>query len=207
MTSSDEEQLPGLSRPSALKSLIPLILAGMFMVTGILVLVYLGRDTARLMNAPLDDIDLVPLVDADHVPPISEMKGQIIVMHFWGTWCPPCREEFPEYVQLLKAYKGHPQVRFLTVSCSPGPEDNLDNLKEETIKFMHSRFRIPNYADPAMYTRGRIAKMLSSGGFQYPMTLIVDKKGIVREFWLGQSADTMKQVHEAVKIQLAEDIQ
>jgi len=205
MTSLDEQQQPDLARPSALKSLIPIALAGMFMVTGILVLVYLGRDTARLLNAPLDDIELVPLVDADHVPPMSEMKGQIIVMHFWGTWCPPCREEFPQYVQLFNAYKGQPKVKFLTVSCSPGPEDNLDKLKEETIQFMHAReLRIPNYADPAMYTRGRIAKMLSSGGFQYPMTLIVDNKGIVREFWLGQLSDTMKQVDEAVKIQLAE---
>jgi len=206
MSVLNEDQASVLNRPSAWKSLVPLLLAGVFMVAGIMVLVYLGRDTARLMNAPLDDIDLVPLVDAVPLPTVSEMKGEILVLHFWGTWCPPCVEEFPEYVQLVNAYKSNPKVRFLTVSCSPGAEESIETLRDDTIKFMHARrIRVTNYADPAMYTRGRIAKMLSSGGFQYPMTLVVDKLGTVREFWLGSNSNTMSQVHEAIKKQLAAD--
>jgi len=193
------------SRISAVKSLVPLILAGMFMVTGILVLVYLGRDTASLMNAPLGDIDLVPLVDSSPLPPLSEMQGQVLVLHFWGTWGSSSKDEFREYATLATAYRNQPGVKFLTVSCSPGVEEDLEKLRENTVQFMHnSEARVPNYADPAMYTRGRIAKMLSSGGFQYPMTLIVDQKGIVREFWLGSDSRTMEQVHEAIKKILAE---
>jgi thiol-disulfide isomerase/thioredoxin len=194
------------TRVSALKSLVPLMMAGIFMVAGILVLVYLGRDTARLMNAPLGDIDLVPLVDSSPLPPLSEMKGQILVFHFWGTWDPASKQDFREYATFMTAYRNQPGVKFVTVSCSPGVEDNLVKLRDDTVQFMHnSEARVPNYADPAMYTRGRIAKMLSSGGFQYPMTLVVDKEGIVREFWLGSDASTMEQVHQAIKKLLGED--
>jgi hypothetical protein len=190
---------------SVLKSLVPLMLAALFMVAGILVLVYLGRDQARLMNAPLGDLDLVPLVDASPLPPLQDMQGQVLVLHFWGTWGSSSKADFYEYATLYGAYKNQPGVKFLTVSCSPGVEDNLDKLRDDTVQFMHnSEARVSNYADPAMYTRGRIAKMLSSGGFQYPMTLIVDQKGIVREFWLGSDSGTMSQVHEAIKKILAE---
>ncbi|MCY2976662.1 MAG: redoxin domain-containing protein [Planctomycetota bacterium] len=206
MTTSLPEEIPVRPSPrSVLRSLVPLLLAAMFMVAGILVLVYLGRDTARLMNAPLGDLDLAPLVDASPLPALSEMQGQVLVFHFWGTWGTSSKGDFREYATLFSAYKNHAGVKFLTVSCSPGVEENLEKLRDDTVQFMHnSEARIPNYADPAMYTRGRIAKMLSSGGFQYPMTLIVDQKGIVREFWLGSDSDTMLQVNEAIKKLLAE---
>jgi hypothetical protein len=206
MTTSFPEETPVRPSPrSALKSLMPLMLAALFMVAGILVLVYLGRDTARLMNAPLGDLDLAPLVDASPLPALSEMQGQVLVLHFWGTWGTSSKEDFREYASLFSAFKNQAGVKFLTVSCSPGVEENLEQLRDDTVQFMHnSETRIPNYADPAMYTRGRIAKMLSSGGFQYPMTLIVDQKGIVREFWLGSDSKTMLQVNEAVKKLLAE---
>ncbi len=57
------------SRPtSKLASLYPLIGAAAFMVTGILILIYIGRDTASLMNAPLGDVDIYPLAMTETNP-------------------------------------------------------------------------------------------------------------------------------------------
>jgi thiol-disulfide isomerase/thioredoxin len=36
---------------------------------------------------------------------LSQYKGKIIVLNFWATWCPPCREEMPELSELYTAYK------------------------------------------------------------------------------------------------------
>ncbi len=36
---------------------------------------------------------------------LSQFKGKIIVLNFWATWCPPCREEIPELAELYAEYK------------------------------------------------------------------------------------------------------
>ena len=36
---------------------------------------------------------------------IAEWDGMVLVINFWATWCPPCREEIPEFIRLQKAYE------------------------------------------------------------------------------------------------------
>jgi len=37
---------------------------------------------------------------------LSALKGRPVVMTFWGTWCPPCRQEFPELAELYRKHRG-----------------------------------------------------------------------------------------------------
>ncbi len=50
-----------------------------------------------------------------HSRKISSLRGQIVVVNFWATWCGPCQEELPRLSQLAAAYAGKP-VRFVLVS-------------------------------------------------------------------------------------------
>jgi thiol-disulfide isomerase/thioredoxin len=46
------------------------------------------------------------LIDTSNVKTtLEQYRGKIIVLNFWATWCPPCREEMPELSQLQTAYK------------------------------------------------------------------------------------------------------
>jgi thiol-disulfide isomerase/thioredoxin len=36
---------------------------------------------------------------------VAELKGKIVLLNFWATWCPPCVREFPELVEVEKAYR------------------------------------------------------------------------------------------------------
>jgi cytochrome c biogenesis protein CcmG, thiol:disulfide interchange protein DsbE len=192
--------MPSNFQPSKINSLRPLFLAGLFMVCGILVLVYLGRDTARLMNGPLGEIDLKPLINTQESITLTSLHGKVTVLHFWGTWCPPCVAEYPEFAKIYSKFEANPKIQIVSVSCSPGAENDLEQLAIKTKKYLDSiQVSMPVYCDPVMYTRGSVTRMLAAGGFGYPFTLVVDQDGIVRDYWLGTNKDTLPQVEKLVK--------
>ena len=67
----------------------------------------------RAPNLELKDL-------AGHAHKLSELRGSIVVVNFWATWCAPCREELPLLSQLSHQYAGK-NLRFIAISADePG---------------------------------------------------------------------------------------
>jgi len=62
----------------------------------------------RLMTLTLPDVDGKP-------QPLSQWKGKVLVANFWATWCPPCKEEMPEFSRISVKYAGN-GVQFVGIS-------------------------------------------------------------------------------------------
>ncbi|NLE76725.1 MAG: TlpA family protein disulfide reductase [Chloroflexi bacterium] len=103
-------------------------------------------------------------------------RGQVVVLHFWASWCDPCREEAPTLRRLWRAYE--PQgVRFVGVS--------FKDVESKAQAFLHEHgLGFPNGADP----RGRISSAYRVRAV--PETYIIDRQGLLVRAYIGAVDET-----------------
>jgi peroxiredoxin len=117
--------------------------------------------------------------DADRSVSLSQLKGKIVVLNFWATWCPPCVEEMPSLVQMQKHMQGK-GITVLAVSVDDDADDYHKFLKEHDIDLLTVR-------DPGQKNdTGVIAAVASRyGTFKFPETYIIDRDGTIRRKFIG----------------------
>lgn len=97
---------------------------------------------------------------------LSDYKGKVVVLNFWATWCPPCREEIPDLVALQKQYAARGLV-VLGVSMDEGGPAGVASFAK--------KFEI-NY--PVVMGDEKTSE--AYGGIQVlPTTFIIDRKSNV----------------------------
>lgn len=148
---------------------------------------------------------LQPLTFAGDAMALDDLKGQVVVLNFWGTWCPPCRLELPHVAELARHYADDKRSRVLAVSCGPqtgDPESSLPDLQMETAQTLAAaHLEMPAYVDLDMRTR--LALYESIGFDSYPTTLVFDGEGIIRGVWNGYAPGDEKDVAALVESLLA----
>lgn len=102
---------------------------------------------------------------------LSSLKGSVVLVNFWATWCPPCKEEIPSMVKLNKAMAGK-AFRMLALSVDEGG-------KEAVNTFFKGSKELPVYLD----TDAKISQLYGTTGV--PETYIVDKQGIIQKKIVG----------------------
>jgi cytochrome c biogenesis protein CcmG, thiol:disulfide interchange protein DsbE len=102
---------------------------------------------------------------------LSELKGQVVLVNFWATWCPPCREEMPS---MQKLYARLPGDNFKMLAI-------LNKDKPALADFVATQigFTIPILNDQD----NQVSSNFSIIGL--PETFIIDKQGILREKFIG----------------------
>src|SRR5258706_14380970 len=68
-------------------------------------------------------------LDGRDVSPAS-LRGKVVLVNFWATWCGPCRAEIPDLVELQKKYKDRLQILGLVVD-----DDDLDAIKKFSARY------------------------------------------------------------------------
>jgi thiol-disulfide isomerase/thioredoxin len=141
------------------------------------------QDGNPAIGRKLPALKLTPLVGNFNPVSLADVDGNVVLLNFWGTWCPPCRREFPHIVAIEQAYGRRAGFQLLAVSCGSGRED-LARLRSETMSFLDQQgVTLPIYADPGAVTRGAAQQI---GAFRgYPTTILLDGTGTVRGVWVG----------------------
>lgn len=152
----------------------------------------------------LPEAEFQPLTEgAGHVS-LKDLRGKVALINFWGTWCPPCRQEFPHIVDFGKELADKSDFRLLLVSCGDGGDESLDQLTEETRGFLSAqKASLPCYADQFGFTRRSLVMTTGQQHFGYPTTVILDQAGVIRGMWEGYEPGAERAMKQIVNDLLA----
>jgi thiol-disulfide isomerase/thioredoxin len=109
---------------------------------------------------------------------LSSLRGKVIVLNFWATWCEPCQDELPRLSKLAQSYAGK-NVQFVAVS--------IDAAKDrEKIEPLLRRLNV----DLDIWTGADLDTLEKFGlGNVVPGTLVIDEKGQVVTRVMGEARD------------------
>ena len=102
----------------------------------------------------------------------AQYKGKVLFLNFWATWCPPCRAEIPDFVDVYAANKAK-GMEILGIS--------LDTKEKSEVQAFVQKFKI-NYP-VVLETKKQTEKLLDDfqPGQFIPTTFVIDKKGRIRD--------------------------
>ena len=109
---------------------------------------------------------------------LSALKGNIVVLSFWATWCGPCQEELPRLSHLSDSYATKP-VRFVAVSIDE------EKTREQIAGFLSKRgVRLETWTGATTDTMAKVGL-----GDIVPSTLILDQEGQVITRIIGEARE------------------
>src|SRR5436190_7204589 len=124
---------------------------------------------AAIEGKPMPAVNVSGWVNGEVKP--EEMKGKVVIVDFYATWCGPCMAAIPHNNELLKKYQDKGLVIVGVCTSSHGQESFAANAKEHKIEY-------PAASDPSLNSEKAWAV------HYYPTYAVIDRKGIVRAIGL-----------------------
>lgn len=118
---------------------------------------------------------------------LSALKGKILVMDFWATWCGPCVSSFPGMKRAVEKFKGDPSVEFLFVNTWQKEEDKKKNAQDFITKNNYPFHVLLDEEDKV------VEKFKVTG---IPTKFVVDKNGRIRFKSVGYGGNNEKMIRE-----------
>jgi thiol-disulfide isomerase/thioredoxin len=122
-------------------------------------------------KSPAPDVTVVSLANGTSLK-LSDLKGKVVLLNFWATWCPPCREEIPSMMKLNSFMTGKP-FQMIAVSMDEGGKRAIESF------FKTTGFSLPTYLDES----GASSKTYGITGV--PESFIIDKHGVLVKKIIG----------------------
>ncbi len=115
----------------------------------------------------------------------EQLKGKVLFINFWATWCPPCRAEMPSIQKLYDKFKDNDNIEFLIVEIEGDVEGTEKFLTDQKLKL------------PIVYPNGEIPSNWLGGAI--PTTVILDKNGKIAAKEEGMYDYSTKEVEAFVQ--------
>jgi peroxiredoxin len=117
---------------------------------------------------------------------LSDFRGKVVMLNFWGTWCPPCRKEIPDLVSLQTKYKKD-GLEVVGITLNSG---SVEEIKKFAVK-KHMNYTIltdfgnnETHAVTNLYGQA-IGQPISA----VPTTFIIDREGYIVKGYIGARSE------------------
>ncbi len=127
---------------------------------------------------------------------MSELRGRVVVLAFWASWCVPCRFELPELNRIARIYRSK-DVSVIAVNKGEELKTTRPTL-DEILAHKDERLAMRITSDPTSDVAG------SFGVFGLPTTMLFDAKGTLRAEYTGFEKDTTEKLIGQIAVLLAE---
>ncbi len=144
-----------------------MLIIGILAVAGVFGLALARQNKAQPTNGPAPDFS-VTTFDGQPVK-LSDLRGKVVMINFWASWCGPCKEEAPALQATWEAYKSRGDVVFLGIAYADNGPRSLEFLKQYGVTYLNA---------PDLGTR--ISEAYNIQGV--PESFVIDRKGNVFEF-------------------------
>lgn len=124
---------------------------------------------------------------------LEDLRGQVVVLDFWATYCPPCREEIPHLVRLQKEYGPR---GFKVIGLNVGGEEDRPKIPD-FVKLYGIQYQL---ADPDDET----VQLFLSQSDSIPQTFVLDRRGRLVRHFVGYDSEVASELEAAVNGALAE---
>lgn len=113
---------------------------------------------------------------------LSSLRGQIVVVNFWATWCGPCQEELPRLAHLAQTW-GSKEIQFVAVS--------VDETKDQAaIPPLLTRLQVSPSANFAIWVGSSTYTLRTFGlGEVLPGTVVIDRDGSIVTHIMGEAKE------------------
>ena len=115
---------------------------------------------------------------------LSKLRGKVVLLDFWATWCAPCREAIPHLINLRKTYQ---EKGFEVIGM------NVDRGDAETVRRFVKSMDIPY---PITLTSEEVSR--NYGITALPTSILIDKQGRIRQKFLGFTSEIAKQITSTI---------
>jgi peroxiredoxin len=147
-----------------------------------------AADTGGLVGNPAPDFHVKAVTGGKGTISLKELRGNVVLLDFWGTFCEPCKKSFPKLQQLNRKYAA---TGLHVIGISEDEDDDKDKIPGFADTY-GAKFSLAWDGDKSIAKRYKPETM--------PSSFVIDKEGVVRfahvGFHDGEEVEVDKEVRE-----------
>ena len=117
---------------------------------------------------------------------LSDLRGKVILLNFWGTWCGPCKREIPDFINLIDKHKEN-GLEIVGVTLSSGSAKKIQEFaKKWGINYILLTDIQGNETQSVTARYGQATGRPITG---IPTTFIIDREGYIRQSYVGPRSE------------------